>query len=261
MSRRLILFALTIAVLTIPVVSSPAAAAKPKCMGQTATIVGTNGPDIIVGTRKKDVIVAKAGEDTIHGNGGGDIICAGSGNDIVSGGGGKDKIFGGRGSDLLRGNGAYDLLNGGIGLDECLPGKGGAKLVRCSGIGFVVRGADLEVEVTGSYSTYDFYGYYIRIKNNGPAKVSYALKTAEKSSGAMFCYGYGEYQPFSGGTLASGQQFIQYIPYQCKLGSPVFDPSFTLSATVSVVPGTGNDPVPGNNSDSKRLCWETYSDC
>lgn len=73
----------TISLLTI----SPAADAQvfPSCLGQTFTILGTDGDDIIDGTPGNDVIVALGGTDQIHAGFGDDVVCGDDGNDIISG--------------------------------------------------------------------------------------------------------------------------------------------------------------------------------
>ncbi len=100
--------------------ASPSAAERarsvtPTCHGMPATIVGTNGRDILFGTEGPDVIVGRAGADSIHGGGGDDTICAGSGiYDFVRGGSGDDyvthiaenpsikvRLHGGLGNDIL----------------------------------------------------------------------------------------------------------------------------------------------------------------
>jgi Ca2+-binding RTX toxin-like protein len=74
--------------------SAPAGAVSLKCQGQSATIVGTDGPELIVGTNGSDVISAGAGDDTIRGLDGNDFICAGAGDDLVNGGLGNDSVMG-----------------------------------------------------------------------------------------------------------------------------------------------------------------------
>jgi len=67
------------------------------CLGASATIVGTTGPD---------VIMARAGDDTIEGRGGGiraDTPFGQEGNDILDGSFGKrDRCIGGRGINTIR---------------------------------------------------------------------------------------------------------------------------------------------------------------
>nr|MBA2599846.1 hypothetical protein [Actinomycetota bacterium] len=84
-------------------VMSSASAAPPSCFGRRATIVGTDGSDVISGTRHADVIVGRGGGDRIEGNGGDDRICGGSGGDSLDGGGGRDSIMGQGERDLFVG--------------------------------------------------------------------------------------------------------------------------------------------------------------
>ena len=100
---RIIAVALVAALLAIPGASGPTLAAKPRCDGLKATIVGTDKSQVMQGTAKADVIVAKGGSDRIFSGGGDDVICAGTGNDLIDAGSGKDRVFGGNGNDELKG--------------------------------------------------------------------------------------------------------------------------------------------------------------
>jgi len=106
------------------------------CNGRRATIVGTNGDDVLIGTPADDVIVSLAGNDRILGEKGNDVICsgagsdtvfagpgddevrAGSGNDRAYGGNGDDRMWGQAGNDVLEGNDGDDALQGGTGNDR-----------------------------------------------------------------------------------------------------------------------------------------------
>jgi hypothetical protein len=88
------------------------------CRGQEATIVGTNGPDVLLGTPGDDVIAGLGGRDEIDARGGEDLVCAGAGNDEVMGRGGNDRLFGQNGRDFLAGGPGQDLCNGGPGRDR-----------------------------------------------------------------------------------------------------------------------------------------------
>jgi Ca2+-binding RTX toxin-like protein len=114
-------FALAASLLAL---ETPASAARPKCFGKRATIVGTKGSDRIRGTKKADVIVSKGGQDLILARGGNDLICTGGGSDAVLAGPGNDKVNAGRGQDEVDGGGGNDLLRGGPGSDF-LAGRGG----------------------------------------------------------------------------------------------------------------------------------------
>lgn len=126
MGRKALLVFVSMGMLTASlVVAGPAAAAKrPKCFGQTATIIGTNGVDSIRGTNRADVIVAKGGDDEIVGRGGNDRICAGEGVDRVSAGGGADVVSGATGFNTLNGDGGNDRLVGGPEIDFIFGGPG-----------------------------------------------------------------------------------------------------------------------------------------
>lgn len=87
-----------------------------KCGGRSATIVGTNGADILNGTSGGDVIVGRGGKDTLNGKGGGDILCGAGGADTLKGQGGRDRLSGGPG--------AGDRCDGGPATDSLLAGHG-----------------------------------------------------------------------------------------------------------------------------------------
>jgi Ca2+-binding RTX toxin-like protein len=106
----------------------PAAAASDDCFGQTPTVVGTAGDDVIEATSGVDVIAALGGNDTIKafsGNAvdaGGDVICGGDGKDVIDGSAGPDSISGGDGDDVIRGWGGHDRIISGDGNDVCVAG-------------------------------------------------------------------------------------------------------------------------------------------
>src|SRR6188472_2788038 len=94
--------------LTILVVAAGAPAdTSATCLGERATIVGTEGDDLLAGTSKDDVIVALGGNDVINAHGGDDLVCAGDGNDRIDAGDGFfDGIDGGAGDDWVDGGDA-----------------------------------------------------------------------------------------------------------------------------------------------------------
>ena len=94
----------------------------PTCDGREATIVGTNGDDVIDGTSGDDVIVALGGDDVIQTAGGEDTICGGDGDDTIRGGADSDRLFGGPGDDTLFGQGGIDSVYGEEGDDTVLGG-------------------------------------------------------------------------------------------------------------------------------------------
>jgi Ca2+-binding RTX toxin-like protein len=107
------------------VLPQEANAARPRCLGKGATIVGTARSDVLRGTSRPDVIAGLAGNDVIKGLGGGDRICGGKGNDTLLGGGGDDGLNGEVGNDkLASGAGSFDFLIGGPGGDALNGGVG-----------------------------------------------------------------------------------------------------------------------------------------
>ena len=119
---------LTVPILLVSVLFAaavpPVAAATAKCLGETATHVGTNGKDTIRGTSGDDVITALGGADTVIGRGGNDIICLGGGKDTARSGGGADTVVGHGGDDTILLGGGADLVLGSGGDDEILGAAG-----------------------------------------------------------------------------------------------------------------------------------------
>jgi Ca2+-binding RTX toxin-like protein len=121
-SRPIVLVATAVVALAPLVVATAASSAAPvTCDGRTATIVGTDGKDVLEGTSGRDVIHALRGFDAIRGRGGNDIICGGSGADTLLGGPGADRLFGARGGYVGddEGTGTWygNKLEGGPGRD------------------------------------------------------------------------------------------------------------------------------------------------
>jgi Ca2+-binding RTX toxin-like protein len=104
---------------------------RPTCFDAPATIVGTEGNDVIEGTPGDDVIVGLGGDDTIRGSAGNDRLCGDDGNDRLEGGEGNDKIRGGNGDDTLLGEAGNDTLDGQGGKDVCQVGPGANSVVNC----------------------------------------------------------------------------------------------------------------------------------
>src|SRR5262245_52074491 len=94
-----------------------ASAAKPKCFGKTATIVGTPGADSIRAGPGNDVIVGLGGNDRLGGGTGNDLVCGGPGHDLIVTGRGNDKVDGGDGNDTLHAADDNDTTLGGDGND------------------------------------------------------------------------------------------------------------------------------------------------
>ena len=77
----------------VPVATLAAAQTEAMCEGTTATIVGTEGDDVLTGTAGNDVIVGLGGNDVIRGLRGDDLICGDAGRDRLFGGKGNDNLF------------------------------------------------------------------------------------------------------------------------------------------------------------------------
>ncbi len=92
--------------------------------GQTATIVGTPGNDVLVGTPGPDVIAGLGGNDVIRGLGGNDVLCGWGGKDRIFGGDGNDFIVGMDGDDLIFGGDGDDAIGAGAGADVIHAGAG-----------------------------------------------------------------------------------------------------------------------------------------
>lgn len=112
----------------------------PRCHGRQATIVGTDGNDVLRGTPGRDVVWGGKGDDTIYGSLGNDLLCGGPGADLIHGGRGNDTVDGGAGDDdraigdlgddrVLGGAGAYDEVAGDLGIDIVNGGPGNFDLV------------------------------------------------------------------------------------------------------------------------------------
>jgi hypothetical protein len=118
-----------LSLLSVVVVSSASAQNVPTCAGKRATIIGTDGPDVLRGTARADVIVGNGGDDRILAGGGNDTICGNAGADYIQGGNGADLIIGGYGNDRLIGSNGNDDIRGGVGNDY-ISGKAGADTIR-----------------------------------------------------------------------------------------------------------------------------------
>lgn len=131
--------------ITLSAAPVAAQAGAPTCNGLPATIVGTNGDDVIVGTRGDDVIVAFDGDDIVRGGSGDDVICGGNGADTITGDRGADVLFGEKGKDHLEGSRGQDELYGGNGADTLIGGNGADEIWGNRGADFLNgnRGADV----------------------------------------------------------------------------------------------------------------------
>src|SRR3954453_3517631 len=92
MRRMLLVVSAAVASGILPPGTASAQVPSDACLSLTtfellpATVVGTDGNDVIRGTEGPDVIVGGGGNDGIWGLGGYDAICGGLGNDQVDGG-------------------------------------------------------------------------------------------------------------------------------------------------------------------------------
>ena len=122
-------------------VSAPASFAQTTCLGQVATMEGTEGDDILAGSLGNDVIAGLGGDDVINGSFGNDVICGEEGNDELIGSIGADKIDGGLGVDRLLGGDGPDILTGLFGADELFGGEGSDRVYGGEG-NDLLEGAD-----------------------------------------------------------------------------------------------------------------------
>ena len=142
-SKRIVAIALlacAVAAFVAVAASGAETGAAPMCDGKPATIVGTDGNDVINGTDKADVIWAGPGDDTVYGDLGNDVICGGAGDDLIHGGRGNDWLDGDAGTDRVYGDlgddhvgggsGDRDEVSGGLGIDTVNGGPGNEDLVR-----------------------------------------------------------------------------------------------------------------------------------
>ena len=129
-NRHKLAVALLVAALTGAVLTAPAGAqGGTTCMGETATIIGTEGDDNLVGTPDRDVIVGLGGDDTISGLAGNDLICGGDGSDEIAAGRGRDVVDGGDGGDVILGQRGADELFGGRGNDTIFGNDGADQIL------------------------------------------------------------------------------------------------------------------------------------
>lgn len=106
--RNLTLTCIALAgVLALLAVTRAAADSTPLCLGEPATIVGTENNDALSGTSGDDVIVGLGGDDLIRADRGNDVICGGDGNDMIQGSNGGPFV------DLMSGDAGDDTIDGG----------------------------------------------------------------------------------------------------------------------------------------------------
>jgi len=230
---RVVVTALIVALLAVPILGSSASAAKPKCHGFTATIVGNGKPNVINGTNRRDVIVSKGGNDTIRGRGGNDIICSGPGKDRVKGGKGKDRIYGGGSNDILHGGSSCEVLDGGKGKDVYWVGSGSGREVRC-------EEADLRVTVVAPSKAFVEFGFEVTVlvKNIGVKTARGVQLATDFGSVNTDCDATDDSELL--GDLRPTYFEIRTIPNEC-------DASGTAHLTASATTTSAED-ILGNNS-------------
>jgi Ca2+-binding RTX toxin-like protein len=77
-----------------------------------ATVIGTNGTDLINGTIQDDDIFGRQGNDLMNGRAGNDRLEGEDGNDIMWGRSGRDFLVGGEGDDVAFGGSGDDSFSG-----------------------------------------------------------------------------------------------------------------------------------------------------
>ncbi|MGH2922546.1 MAG: hypothetical protein ACRDKH_00750 [Solirubrobacterales bacterium] len=158
--------AIACALAAVVIAEPPAAEAKPRCLGEKATIVGTDGDDVLRGKGGEDVIVARGGNDQIFSGEGRDRICAGDGDDFVDSAGGEDRVQASFGADTINGGRGRDRLLAGEGDDVILGGAGGELAKGGAGNDRIygelqddeLRGGDGDDLLVGSQGSDDLFG-------------------------------------------------------------------------------------------------------
>jgi hypothetical protein len=248
--RRLVLTALTVALLAIPAVASTAVAA-PSCAGMPATIVGNPWSELIVGTFRDDVIVSRGGNDMVLALSGDDVVCSGAGRDVVLGGRGDDQIFGDNGNDRLLGNAGFDALDGGAGRDRCRVGAGGGTTSACES-GGSGGSFDLAVEVSGPSSADDAETFQltVSVRNAGNAPTgAFTLIVADDRNNVVCSSD--PTGSFEQDSLDAGQSVERVVRYDdgCEIQAGN-DPHVRIRAEIQQ---GGSDSDPSNDSDSTRV--------
>jgi Ca2+-binding RTX toxin-like protein len=144
------------------------AASARTCLGQVATITGTDGDDTLRGTAGDDVIWLGAGDDSVNALEGNDLVCAGRGTDFITLGEGDDQARGGalttgnEGNDVLWATAPHQHLDGGRGNDRLVgsrwtdmfsPGLGNDVVVGGGGTFDMLTFQDIRQPVTINVAT------------------------------------------------------------------------------------------------------------
>ena len=145
--RRRFSIILTLLVLasTLTVTAAGAQTGSVMCGTARATIVGTNGNDVLNGTPWPDVIAGLGGNDIIRGRQGNDIICGGAGADLIRGDNGVDVLMGGVGPDEIYGGNGNDEISGGPGNDRLFGANGADDISGDSGLDWIFGGNGADV--------------------------------------------------------------------------------------------------------------------
>jgi Ca2+-binding RTX toxin-like protein len=93
-------------------------------VGNSTTLYGDAGYDVIQGSSLKDIFYGGTEDDQMFGNEGNDILLGEAGDDQIFGGLGNDSLYGGIGDDLVQGNEGDDFMQGNEGLDILDGGDG-----------------------------------------------------------------------------------------------------------------------------------------
>ncbi len=113
--------ALTLAAGEVPGTILATVEASDGVLSSSATLTLTIGEAVdatLLGTEGDDVLDGAAGNDTVLADLGNDLVFGGSGNDRLEGDKGRDTLYGGTGNDTLLGGGFDDLLFGEDGNDR-----------------------------------------------------------------------------------------------------------------------------------------------
>ncbi len=116
--------------------------------GESLTLIGTDGDDLLSGGAAADTLHGLGGNDTLLGGSGDDVLAAGDGNDRLEGGGGNDALSGGNGDDIYVYTSGNDTLEDSGGVDTLL--FGGGITFSQVGSGLMMSGNDLVLRVSGS---------------------------------------------------------------------------------------------------------------
>ncbi|MBV9953277.1 MAG: hypothetical protein JO291_15085 [Acidimicrobiia bacterium] len=237
-SRAALAALILLGALLVPLTTSgPASAAPVSCLGQIATIVGTNGNDTLDGTAGPDVIAGLDGNDVIRGFGGNDVLCGGEGTNALDGGADADLMEGGHGDDSFSGSDGEDQVTY---KDSSFAVVADLSLRQGTGDGNDVF-SSVE-DLTGSY-----WNDYV-IGDGGSNRLA-GLGGNDFISGNA-----GDDQLLDGGTSPTEvNQFIGGTGYDILYGGPTEDVAnfggsllgVTVDLTAGTATGNGNDLLSG----------------